>query len=181
MTVAPDLTDRVEGRTYTAQPVHEVVAVVLEHHNRIALFRRSHLVRHDRGLWHCITGYLEAGSSPRQQALTELYEEAGVAPEELCEFEHCASFDLADHRGDPWLVHTFKAVTTRRRLLINEEHDSYRWTAPAKVSRFSNRVEWLSCVLDTVLQPHQARNSPPARTSQAEERKPHGHCSSRPS
>ncbi|MFE4833584.1 hypothetical protein ACFRAU_02755 [Arthrobacter sp. NPDC056691] len=37
-------------------------------------------------------------------------------------------------------MHTFTAVSKRRRLTINDEHDAYRWTVPAKISRFSNRV-----------------------------------------
>ncbi|MFE5838132.1 hypothetical protein [Arthrobacter sp. NPDC056493] len=45
-------------------------------------------------------------------------------------------------------MHTFTAVSKRRRLTINDEHHAYRWTVPAKISRFSNRVPWL----DTVLQ-----------------------------
>ena len=48
----------------------------------------------------------------------------------------------------------YTAVSKRRRLAINDEHDAYRWTAPAKISRFSNRVAWL----DTVLQSTQPYN-----------------------
>jgi 8-oxo-dGTP pyrophosphatase MutT (NUDIX family) len=153
MTIAATRTGGVRTSASIGPPVREVVAVVLEHHGRIALFRRSLGVRHDRGLWHCITGYLEAGVSPEQQALAELHEEAGVTLDQLSDFEHRASFDLTGRNGDLWLVHTFKAVTGRRRLLINEEHDKYRWTSPAKVRRFSNRVEWLGHVLDAALHP----------------------------
>lgn len=138
----------------------EVIAVVLECRGRIALFRRSQFVGHDRGLWHCITGYVDAGISPLQQALTELHEEAGVTLSELSDFEHCSSFDLEDSRGGQWLVHTFKAVTGRRRLLINEEHDKYRWITPANVKRFSNRVDWLPHVLDAALRSDNVRKRP---------------------
>jgi hypothetical protein len=47
---------------------------------------------------------------------------------------------LADELGDLWLVHTFKATAARRRLLLNHEHDSYRWSARGKVTRFGNLV-----------------------------------------
>ncbi|WP_423184996.1 NUDIX domain-containing protein [Arthrobacter sp. NyZ413] len=149
ITHAPDVT-ACANTTAPAAP-QEVVAVILEHHGRIALLKRSKTVGHDQNRWHCVTGYLEPGASPEQQALMELHEEAGLGPMELSCLESRASLALTDPTGRPWLVHTFKAVTSRRRLRLNEEHVSYRWTHPAKVSRFSNRVDWLGLVLDAAL------------------------------
>jgi 8-oxo-dGTP pyrophosphatase MutT (NUDIX family) len=125
-----------------------VVAVIVERHGRIALFRRSQSVGHDRGRWHCITGYLEPGASPEEQAFVELREETGLTEVDLTDFRLGTPLLLTDHSGDPWLVHTFTAVTPRRRLSINDEHDDFRWTAPSKVRRFSNRVVWLDQVLE---------------------------------
>ena len=48
----------------TVRPPRAVVAVVVEWRGRIALFKRSQSVGHERGLWHCITGYLEPGVPP---------------------------------------------------------------------------------------------------------------------
>ena len=126
----------------------EVIATVVQWRGRIALFKRSQSVGHERGLWHCITGYLEPHVSPEQQALAELEEEAGLTPQDLADFRRGEQLLIPDHEGNPWLVHTFTATTLRRRLTINDEHDAYRWTVPSKISRFSNRVPWL----DTVLQ-----------------------------
>jgi 8-oxo-dGTP pyrophosphatase MutT (NUDIX family) len=154
---APDIAD---GGVPAAAAAHEVVAVVLERYGRIALFKRSRSVQHDRGLWHCITGYIDPGASPQQQALVELHEETGLTSMDLSHFEERAPLLLADDSGNPWLVHTFKAVTTRRQLCINEEHDTYRWTAPAKVSRFINRVEWLDLTLNAALQQDQDHPTP---------------------
>ncbi|MEN8585415.1 NUDIX domain-containing protein [Burkholderia sp. RS01] len=125
-----------------------VVAVIVERHGRIALFRRSQSVGHDRGRWHCITGYLEPGASPEEQAFVELREETGLTEVDLTDFRSGTPLLLTDRSGDPWLVHTFTAVTPRRRLSINTEHDDFRWTAPSKVRRFSNRVVWLDQVLE---------------------------------
>lgn len=125
-----------------------VVAVVVQRHGRIALFRRSQSVGHDRGRWHCITGYLEPGTSPEGQAITELREETGLTQNDLTDFRQGEPLLLTDHRGSPWLVHTFTAATSRRKLTINDEHDDFRWAAPSKVRRFSNRVAWLDQVLE---------------------------------
>jgi 8-oxo-dGTP pyrophosphatase MutT (NUDIX family) len=134
-----------------AHPPRAVVAVVVEWRGRIALFKRSQSVGHERGLWHCITGYLEPGVSPRQQALVELEEEAGLTLPDLAGFEPGEPLLISDDGGNPWLVHTFTAVSLRRRLTINDEHDAYRWTVPSKISRFSNRVPWLDIVLQGVM------------------------------
>lgn len=138
------------GTSATATP-REVVAVVLDYHGRIALLKRSRTVGHDQQLWHCITGYLEPGASPEQQARLELYEETGLRSQDIVLLESRAQLTLADTAGNPWLVHTFKATTSRRKLRLDHEHLSYRWTHPSKVSRFSNRVDWLGLVLDAAL------------------------------
>ena len=125
-----------------------VVAVAVQWRGRIGLFRRSSAVDHDRGRWHCITGYVEADSQPHAQALLELEQETGLGRADLESFEAHDILKLPDGPGTIWTVHTFKAVTTRRRLQLNDEHDTYRWVQPKGVSRFSNRVEWLGSVLD---------------------------------
>lgn len=126
---------------------HAVVAVVIEWRGKIALLKRSRRRDHDKGLWHCITGYLEPGASPKQQALEELLEETGLHAAHLLDLRAGPNLVINDDNAEPWLVHTFTAVTSRRRLEIDWEHDSYRWAAPEKVKRFVNRVSWLDYVL----------------------------------
>jgi 8-oxo-dGTP pyrophosphatase MutT (NUDIX family) len=138
----------VEALTEQLVQRREVVAVAVQWRGRIGLFRRSDAVAHDRGRWHCITGYLEPGSPPHRQALVELHEETGLRAADLDSFAACDVLTLPDGQGFVWTVHTFKAVTTRRRLELNDEHDAYRWVRPQAVERFSNRVSWLSSVLD---------------------------------
>ena len=125
-----------------------VVAVVVEWRGRIGLFRRSAAVAHDRGRWHCITGYVDPGHTPEAQALQELHEETGLRAADLTALSPGPVLRLEDDDHHPWVVHTFRASTVVRRLQLNEEHDSYRWTAPAAVARFDNRVGWLDQVLE---------------------------------
>ncbi len=127
---------------------HTVVAVVIECQGKIALFKRSRRLHHDRGRWHCITGYLELGATPEQQALEELSEETGLHATHLTELRAGPDLLITDDGARQWLVHTFTAVTTKPRLEIDWEHESYRWTTPNKVKRFANRVSWLDLVLE---------------------------------
>jgi 8-oxo-dGTP pyrophosphatase MutT (NUDIX family) len=100
-------------------------------------------------LWHCISGFIEDGASPRQQALEELFEECGLEVGDLISLKQGPALVLADDLGgDSWIVHTFTATSGRRRLGINWEHESYRWTRPEKLRRFFNRVAWLDTILE---------------------------------
>jgi 8-oxo-dGTP pyrophosphatase MutT (NUDIX family) len=112
------------------------------------MFRRSRSVGRDSGRWHCITGFVEAGAAPEQQALEELFEETGLKAKDLLDFRQGPCLVVPDGSGTPWFVHTFTALTARRRLRIASEHDSYRWTSPNKAKRFANRVSWLDKVLE---------------------------------
>lgn len=46
----------------------DVVAVVIRHVGDVCLLRRSSRVAHDRGLWPCVTGYVEADVARDQVA-----------------------------------------------------------------------------------------------------------------
>jgi ADP-ribose pyrophosphatase YjhB (NUDIX family) len=124
-----------------------IVAAVIEWRGKIALLRRSRSVGHDSGLWHCISGFLEPGTTPEQQAVEELFEETGLQAKDLLDLQPGAVLVIADSTGAPWLVHTFTAVSARRRLRLDWEHDSYRWAAAQNIRRFSNRVPWFDNVL----------------------------------
>jgi ADP-ribose pyrophosphatase YjhB (NUDIX family) len=131
----------------TVSSSRRVVAVVIEWRGRIALLRRTDAVDHDCGRWHCVTGYIEDGVSPEQQALVELYEETALGVADLDALEAGNVLRLPDDRGRLWQVHTFRAVTRQRRLTLDKEHDAHRWVRPADVPRFENRVAWLDDVL----------------------------------
>lgn len=126
---------------------HTVVAVVIEWRGKIALLKRSQGPAHDRGRWHCVTGYVDEGISPAAQALLELSEETGLGSEQILELREGPVLMLSDDSGAPWFVHTFTAVTANRRLTLDWEHEAFRWTVPGKTARFANRVAWLDKVL----------------------------------
>jgi 8-oxo-dGTP pyrophosphatase MutT (NUDIX family) len=144
--VPPVLTNEHDLRA-DIPPERVVVAAVIEWRGRIALLRRSRRLGHDSGMWHCISGFVEPGVTPAQQAFDELSEEAGLDVKDVLELRQGPTLVLVDGVGAPWLVHTFTAATNRRRLRLNWEHDSYRWTTARKGRRFINRVSWLDDVL----------------------------------
>ena len=140
-----------------------VIAIILEWRGKLALFKRSRSVGHDAGLWHCITGYVEAGTAPKVQAAQELSEETGLRASEVIGFCLGPVLTITDVQQRSWVVHTYVVRTFRKRLSVNYEHDSYRWIARHKVMRFSNRVPWLDDVLDAT--GHLITAAPPAACS----------------
>ncbi|WP_369179205.1 NUDIX domain-containing protein [Streptomyces mutabilis] len=92
---------------------------------------------------------MDAGSSAHAQALLELFEETGIPAAELTDFRPGPILELPDACGDCWRVHTFRAGTTRRKLQLNWEHDTYRWVRPQDLPRFDGQVPWLRDVVAT--------------------------------
>jgi len=123
-----------------------VVAVTLWRKGKLCLLRRSQLVGSDTGLWHCVTGYLEPGASPEDQARTELFEETGLNADSLDRLTVGGSFVLPSDDETLWTVHTFTAVARTETLSLNWEHDAYRWVHPTEVPA-TEHVPWLSHVL----------------------------------
>lgn len=130
----------------------DVVAVVLCWRDRIGLFKRSESVAHDKGRWHCLTGYLDQATdpeSPRKQAQLELEEEVGLSGDDL---QALVAGPILHLHGDGrvWRVHTFRAITSKRRLTLNWEHSEYRWTRSSTIPRFDGHVAWLPDVIEAV-------------------------------
>jgi 8-oxo-dGTP pyrophosphatase MutT (NUDIX family) len=123
----------------------EIIAAILVKDAEICLLRRSPRVRFDRGLWHCITGYMDDGRTPLEQALVEVNEEAG--------------FDRSDvhvtYQGElaqaGWLIHVIvmRVSAGAHAIRLNWENDAYRWT-PIKDAVTARSVPWLGAVLDSV-------------------------------
>lgn len=127
--------------------VREVVAGVVRDGERICLLRRSMSVQSDRGLWHCVTGHLAPGASPRAQMLVELREELGLLPEQIRTLRSGSVLQLSDGKG-MWKVHTFEVGTPERDFTLNWENDGFVWTAPGNVP--AECVTWLADVIASI-------------------------------
>ena len=136
-----------QPEVHVAPRRREVVAVVIRHAGDICLLRRSSGVGHDRGLWHCVTGYVEADVDPVEQARRELLEETGLrADRDLDSLVRAWSLRIPDRRGGSWVVHPFLATSRSRTIRLDWEHDAYRWVGwPALPAR--DQVAWLPTIL----------------------------------
>jgi 8-oxo-dGTP pyrophosphatase MutT (NUDIX family) len=133
-----------------------VVACFLRHGGKICLLKRSLAVGSSPGQWHCVTGFLEPGVPPLEQAITEIVEETGLtleavrlagAPEPL-RMER-------PHQGWVWVVYPFLFDADTPSLRLDWEHDEYRWIDPSELAT-SDCVPWIRDVWTALGQEQQA-------------------------
>ncbi len=137
-----------------------VVACFLGYIDKICLLKRSQAVGSARGRWHCISGYVEPGVGALEQAIVEIGEETGLmgeairlvaAPEPL-RIERPA-------QGWVWVIHPFLFDTASRDLVLDWEHDEYRWIEPRELAAI-DCVSWLEPVWAAVSSEEDSVRSP---------------------
>lgn len=117
------------------QPTHVVSCFVLSVESggdRVLLVRRSERVRTYRGAWAAVSGYLEPGVGPLEQAYTELREEAALDEGDVALLRQGAELAVVDEdAGLSWIVHPFLfRLLTPEKLATDWEAVEHRWVAP---------------------------------------------------
>lgn len=122
-------------------PTHVVTCFLLRReagHDEVFLVRRSQRVRTYRGAWAAVSGYLEPGVSPLEQAYTEIREEAGVTANELRLLNEGGTIAFTDETiGQSWVVHPFLfALAPAAALKTDWEATEHRWIAPETIGAY---------------------------------------------
>ena len=115
-----------------------VVTCFLENQGKILLLCRSGQVGSYTQRWAGISGYIEAGRSPLEQAWQEIQEEAGLSQPEVRLLKEGLPFEVMDATlGKKWVVHPFRfQVKEPERIQIDWEHSEYRWIEPENIKTF---------------------------------------------
>ena len=112
--------------------IRSVVTAFLEHDGKILLLRRSDRVTTYPGRWAAVSGSIDSGHTPEQQARVEIDEETQLtdADVRILASGEPLEFDDADV-GRRWIVHPFRfAVSRPERVQINWENVDSRWIDP---------------------------------------------------
>ena len=114
-----------------------VVTCFLEHNGQIMILRRSERVGTYRSKWAGVSGYIEAGTTPLQQALTELEEEVGLGEDDVELVQEGKPLEVVDSElGRKWIVHPFRFRVARpERIKIDWEHTEAKWIDPEDIGR----------------------------------------------
>jgi len=115
-----------------------VVTSFLEHAGQILLLRRSARVGSYQGRWAGVSGSIEAGRTPLEQAIAEIEEETGLLPEDVRVLASGEPLEVVDRQlGRRWIVHPFRFEVIRpEKLRLDWEHAEARWIAPAEIDSY---------------------------------------------
>src|SRR5579859_3638912 len=103
--------------------------------DELLLVRRSDRVRTYRGHWAAISGYLEAGATPLEQAREELREELGLGEEDAALVRKGDSLTFTDDTiGVTWTVHPFLfRMRDDGEIRTDWEASASRWMTPEEI------------------------------------------------
>jgi ADP-ribose pyrophosphatase YjhB (NUDIX family) len=105
---------------------------------RLCLVRRSARVGSYNARWGGISGFIEAGVSPEEQALTEMREETGLQGEQVRLLRRGQVVEYSDEAlNRRWLVHPFLVdVRTPDAVQLDWEAEEMRWIALDELSTY---------------------------------------------
>ena len=115
-----------------------VVTCFLERDGKIILLRRSERVGTYRRKWAGVSGYIEAGITPSQQAWAEIKEEAGLDVDDIELVREGLPLEVVDAELDrKWRVHPFRfRVLKPEKIRIDWEHTEAKWIVPEDIGQF---------------------------------------------
>lgn len=115
-----------------------IVTCFLEHDNRILILQRSDQVGTYTQRWAGISGYIEHGISPLDQAYQEIIEEAGLERGQLELIKIGESVEVPDEKlHKKWIVHPFRfRISDPGLVKIDWEHNEARWIKPDEIKEY---------------------------------------------
>jgi len=113
-----------------------VVTCFLEYEDKILLLQRSNQVGSYTARWAGISGYIEPGVEPLEQAYQEIAEEACLMQNELELIKIGEMLEVLDENlGKKWVVHPFRFKVKNPKLVkIDWEHNQYKWVNPEEIT-----------------------------------------------
>ncbi|HEV8192770.1 MAG TPA: NUDIX domain-containing protein [Ktedonobacterales bacterium] len=119
-------------------PTHVVTNFLLRRdrgRDELLLVQRSGRVRTYQGAWAGISGYVEPGVTPLQQAYTELSEEAGLSQQDLRLLRTGEPLAFRDESiRQSWVVHPFLfEIEQPERVRTDWEATNMQWVTPEQL------------------------------------------------
>ncbi len=105
---------------------------------RLLVVRRSGRVGSYNARWGGISGFIEQGVSPEEQAYTEIREETGLQPPQVRLLKRGEVVEYIDEDlNRRWLVHPFLAeVLAPDAIQLDWEAEEMRWIVPEELSNY---------------------------------------------
>jgi 8-oxo-dGTP diphosphatase len=105
----------------------------------VLLVKRSERVRTYRGAWAGVSGYLEPGVTPLEQAYTEIREETGLGRDAVRLLNEGKPLPVEDRaQGLSWVVHPFLfALDDPAALRTDWEATDHTWVRPDDLASYA--------------------------------------------
>jgi len=134
-------TEQNDHAEQSLRPTHVVTCFLLRQDTaepRIMIVQRSQRVGSYHGQWAGVSGFVEAGISPDEQAFTEIREETGLAREQVQMRRRGAVVEHIDPAlGRHFYIHPFLfEVFTPEAIRIDWEANEMRWIAPSELVNY---------------------------------------------
>lgn len=116
-----------------------VVTCFVEHDERVLVLKRSGEVGSYQQRWAGVSGYIEPGHTPLQQAWEELAEEIGLDESDVVLIKEGQPLEVKDEQLEKkWVVHPFRfRLHEVKKIRTDWEHTDYRWIHPQEIKLLS--------------------------------------------
>jgi len=102
-----------------------VSAVIINKQNEVLMLKRSKQKKHNPGEWNVVAGHVDVGVSPEEAIIKEVKEELGLEPELLLPGVLWYVYQSVSDRI--YEDRTFLATLGPGNVVLNEEHEDYKW------------------------------------------------------
>ncbi|MGE5404311.1 MAG: NUDIX domain-containing protein [Candidatus Saccharibacteria bacterium] len=128
-----------------------VVTCFVVHDEKILLLKRSGQVGTYQEKWAGVSGHIDEGNTPQQQALQELKEEVGLSDTAISSITEGPPVEVIDEvLSRKWVIHPFRVMVVDPELIkLDWEHTEYQWIIPEEMGQFET-VPKLEAVWDSV-------------------------------
>ncbi|MGE5418444.1 MAG: NUDIX domain-containing protein [Acidobacteriota bacterium] len=115
-----------------------VVTCLLVHEGKMLLLKRSGQVGSYQEKWAGVSGYIEEGNTPLQQAFRELQEETGLTERDIASISEGQPLEVLDDVLDrTWVIHPFRiSIDAPDMIKLDWEHTELRWIAPEEINDY---------------------------------------------
>jgi 8-oxo-dGTP diphosphatase len=130
-----------EGSEQPLRLTHVVSCFLLrfdQNEPRLLIVQRSQRVGSYQGHWAAVSGFVEQGVTPEEQAYTEIREETSLLRDQVRLLKRGAVVEYSDAAiGRHWVIHPFLVeVLTPEAIHTDWEAQQMRWIHPLELSNY---------------------------------------------
>lgn len=114
----------------------KAVRIIVYHHGKLLLLKRSDSDNTDPGLWDLPGGSMQPGENISDTLKREITEEIGVSGEDILINKPVGIVFGNYHKTGDMVVAIYLCETSSNKIILNEEHSQYCWVKSEELSTF---------------------------------------------